>query len=61
MIIKLIDRKEGARGALRYARNPMGRGFVLRASREAVDGRALPNIEDPADLLRHFDEIGGRL
>ena len=36
---------------LRYARNPMGRGFVLRASREAVDGRALPNIEDPADLL----------
>lgn len=36
---------------LRYARNPMGRGFVLRASREAMDGRALPNIEDPADLL----------
>lgn len=36
---------------LRYPRNPMGRGFVLHARREAVEGRELPNIEDPEDLL----------
>lgn len=34
-----------------YPRNDRGRGVVLRNVREAVEGRELPNIEDPDDLL----------
>jgi hypothetical protein len=34
-----------------YPRNDMGVGVVLRNVREVVDGLALPNIEDPDDLL----------
>jgi hypothetical protein len=34
-----------------YPRNNRGRGVVLKNSRETVDGLALPNIEDPEDLL----------
>lgn len=34
-----------------YPRNPMGAGVVLRNVREAVDGLALPNIEDSGDQL----------
>jgi hypothetical protein len=34
-----------------YPRNFMGKGVVLRNVREAVDELALPNIEDPQDLL----------
>ena len=34
-----------------YPRNPMGKGVALRNVREAVDGLALPNVEDPQDLL----------
>lgn len=34
-----------------YPRNDMGRGVVLRNVKEAVQGCALPNIEDPDDLL----------
>lgn len=34
-----------------YPRNPRGTGFVLANAAERVDGLALPNVEDPADLL----------
>lgn len=34
-----------------YPRNFVGTGFVVKATKEAVEGLRLPNIEDPADLL----------
>jgi len=34
-----------------YARNHLGRGFVIKNSRKTVEGLPLPNIEDPNDLL----------
>ncbi len=34
-----------------YPRNHHGVGFVLKNTREAIDGLALPNLEDPDDLL----------
>lgn len=34
-----------------YPRNFLGTGIVLRNVREAVDGLALPNVEDPEDML----------
>lgn len=36
---------------LSYPRNDMGCGMVLKNVRERVEGLALPNLEDPADLL----------
>lgn len=36
---------------LYYPRNYMGTGFVLRNIKDAVEGLALPNIEDPNNLL----------
>ncbi len=34
-----------------YPRNPAGTGWVVRGDARSVDGLALPNFEDPADLL----------
>jgi hypothetical protein len=34
-----------------YPRNPAGRGFVIEATREALEPLHLPNFEDPYDLL----------
>src|SRR4030095_8794593 len=34
-----------------YPRNDMGKGMALRNVKEVIDGLALPNIEDPHDLL----------
>jgi hypothetical protein len=34
-----------------YPRNYMGKGFAVTSSRGSIDELALPNIEDPADLL----------
>jgi len=34
-----------------YPRNSRGAGFVAQNIRELVDGMALPNLEDPQDLL----------
>lgn len=34
-----------------YPRNPAGAGFAIKNIPEAVDGLALPNLEDPLDLL----------
>lgn len=35
------------------ARNPVGHGFLARNSRQELDGLALPNLEDPANLIAH--------
>ena len=34
-----------------YARNPFGKGFVIRNTHETVDALPLPNLEDPSDPL----------
>lgn len=34
-----------------YPKNPCGRGFLIEATREAVEACALPNLEDPDDPL----------
>lgn len=34
-----------------YQRNHLGRGFVVGRDKKAIDNLALPNIEDPNDLL----------
>ncbi|MEO8269508.1 MAG: DUF2169 domain-containing protein [Aureliella sp.] len=34
-----------------YPRNPLGRGFVVANTRLAVQGRVLPNLEDPHQRL----------
>jgi hypothetical protein len=45
------DKKSLPEGPFHYPRNDMGRGVVLKYTKELVDGMELPNIEDPADLL----------
>lgn len=35
-----------------YPRNPAGKGYLVEATRSAVDGLELPNLEDPSDPLR---------
>lgn len=37
--------------ACAFGANHLGRGFIIRNTREAVEGQALPNIEDPRDRL----------
>ncbi|MFW5882147.1 MAG: DUF2169 family type VI secretion system accessory protein [Planctomycetota bacterium] len=34
-----------------YPRNPIGRGWLIEPTAEAVEQLRLPNLEDPADLL----------
>ncbi len=34
-----------------YPRNPVGRGYIVHENRAAIDGRLLPNVENPSDLL----------
>jgi hypothetical protein len=34
-----------------YIRNPRGQGFVIQNTKKAVEGLALPNIEDPENRL----------
>jgi len=34
-----------------YPRNHLGTGFVVKNKRQSIDGLALPNIEDPEDVL----------
>ncbi len=36
--------------------NMVGRGFIGAKTRESVDGRRLPNIEDPEHLIRSWDD-----
>jgi hypothetical protein len=45
------DDKSDPRIPFHYPRNFMGKGVVLRNVKEVVEGRPLPNIEDPEDLL----------
>jgi hypothetical protein len=46
-----VDVRSDPSMALPYARNHLGRGFVVRNAKEAVDGVQLPNIEAPDDRL----------
>lgn len=34
-----------------YPRNPLGKGFAIANTKAAIQGLALPNLEDPQDLL----------
>ena len=45
------DLKSNPEEPFHYPRNHAGVGLVLKNTKEAVEGLALPNIEDPADLL----------
>lgn len=40
-----------AKGRVTYPRNPCGKGYLIKASAEALESLKLPNLEDPADLL----------
>lgn len=46
-------------GALIYPRNPLGKGYAIANTRKVVDGLALPNLEDPANLLTPATLITG--
>ena len=46
-----IDRKSIPEGPFHYPRNAMGKGMLLKWSKDLVDGLELPNLEDPADPL----------
>lgn len=41
-------------GSLAWAPNPHGRGFYL--SEEEAEGQPLPNLEDPNELIRTFED-----
>jgi hypothetical protein len=48
------DERDAAMAAVspfRYGRNPAGRGFLIDDTPEAIDALALPQLEDPADML----------
>lgn len=36
--------------------NHIGRGFIGKKTRESVDGKALPNLEDPRSPIRSWDD-----
>lgn len=36
-----------------YPRNNMGKGFAIKNKKQLIDGLALPNLEDPNDLLNN--------
>jgi hypothetical protein len=48
-----IDQEPADRAKIDYEpRNPVGKGLVSRVSRQRVKGVALPNLEDPKQLIR---------
>lgn len=38
------------------AENLVGRGFVVKKSKKALDGMPLPNLEDPANLIKSWKD-----
>jgi len=46
-----IDVFSDRKNTYAYGRNPLGRGFVVSNSRETVQDKELPNIEDPNDRI----------
>jgi hypothetical protein len=44
-----------------YPRNHLGKGFAVGNTKAVVDGLALPNLEDPADLLTPDRVCCGRI
>lgn len=49
--MQVID--EAAGDILMDDRNPVGKGFIGKHSERDIDGLALPNIEDPQNLIKH--------
>ena len=47
-----FDHKGGAWSA----QNHIGRGFIGKKTRESVDGKPLPNLEDPRQMIRSWDD-----
>jgi hypothetical protein len=43
-----------------YLRNPIGKGFVVKAEPAALQGKALPNIEDLQNLLTPAKLVAGK-
>jgi hypothetical protein len=46
-----VDIHSDPKVACGYARNHLGKGFVVGNSKKLIDDLPLPNLEDPADLL----------
>jgi hypothetical protein len=42
--------------ALHYPQNPPGAGFVGKNLRESIEGKPLPNVEDPQHLIRSWKD-----
>jgi hypothetical protein len=51
----------GADAPMMYPRNHLGKGFVVRNTRQAVEGLDLPNLEDPSHLLTPGNLITGQM
>lgn len=51
----------GPEAPMMYPRNLLGKGFVVKDTKEALDGLELPNIEDPQHLLTKENIITGRM
>jgi len=51
VMLELIDGMilESRPGA--YPRNPIGTGYIINEEKKVVDGRPLPNLEDPNNLI----------
>jgi hypothetical protein len=45
------DLKSNPAEPFHYPRNPMGKGFAIRNTKETVHGLPLPNVEDPQEPL----------
>jgi hypothetical protein len=46
-----VDRRSEPGIEFHYPRNPRGKGLAVKNTPEVIDGLALPNLEDPNDLL----------
>jgi len=46
-----LDERSDSKIPFRYPRNDLGKGVALGATREVIEGLALPNIEDPNDSI----------
>jgi hypothetical protein len=45
------DKSDGSQSPVLYPRNPVGKGFAVGSATEIMQGLALPNLEDPENLL----------
>ncbi len=54
-----IHSQEG--NPLIYPRNPIGRGFVIKNIKEAIDGLLLPNLEEPGNRITADRLVVGKM